>query len=558
MRYVNVNAATTTVISSSRSTTFTSNINYAASFTGSNPQVSVGLIGLQPTTATNAAIYFLVNIGAQSLTGFTLQIGLNGNCSLSSMKISYFAKTSTYTYMFVDYQSVTSKILFNTVTNLASGSGNRVDTAIVVFSSRTTIDLTHNYVVLPFITGVNINKVSSSNAQLELLTEVYNTTHYKCSYKTGGSTRVYSVTYYSLTFDQTAVQETQSQYLDTIFKTGANNVESTLTLKASSATTFHAGLNGFNYTNANGLSFEVLTTSPFTLSTASAYLYVNISTWNYRNRTCASPNVNYEPVGNLCYSACPAAYYTNATYKFCTPCMYSCATCSSGTNCLTCSSSNFRTLTSNLCPCNAGYFDNGVAACVLCHYSCTTCTSSTSTSCSTCNASNFRTLSSSSCPCNAGYYDNGASGTCVICHYSCATCSAGTSNACLSCPSSSLRTLTTNSCICNAGYYDSGAVTCSACHYSCTTCTSGTNSTCTSCSAANLRSLSSTSCPCSATYYDNGVALCTACLVSCATCDTGTKCLTCVSSNATAQASGGCLCNAGYYSSSATTCAICH
>lgn len=52
------------------------------------------------------------------------------------------------------------------MTNLASGTGNRIDTSIVIFSSHATIDMTHTYVVLPFITGVNMSKVSSSNAQL--------------------------------------------------------------------------------------------------------------------------------------------------------------------------------------------------------------------------------------------------------------------------------------------------------------------------------------------------------------------------------------------------------
>lgn len=103
-------AATSTVISGSAGAYFTTNINYAATFTVANPQVSVGLVGLQPTTATSSVIYFLVNIGAQSLTGFTLQVGLSSTSNFTTMKISYFAKNSnsSYSYMFVDYQSVTS------------------------------------------------------------------------------------------------------------------------------------------------------------------------------------------------------------------------------------------------------------------------------------------------------------------------------------------------------------------------------------------------------------------------------------------------------------------
>lgn len=102
-------AATFTAISTSTSTGFNYNVVYAASFSGSNPQVSLGVVTLQSTTASNSALYFLANIGAQSLTGFTAQIGLNSACAWTSMKLSYFAKTSSYSYMFVDYQSVTSK-----------------------------------------------------------------------------------------------------------------------------------------------------------------------------------------------------------------------------------------------------------------------------------------------------------------------------------------------------------------------------------------------------------------------------------------------------------------
>jgi hypothetical protein len=41
-----------------------------------------------------------------------------------------------------------------------------------------------------------------------------------------------------------------------------------------------------------------------------------------------------------------------------------------------------------------------------CNYTCTTCVT-LSTTCSTCLSANFRTLSTSTCPCNAGYFDNG-------------------------------------------------------------------------------------------------------------------------------------------------------
>ena len=69
------------------------------------------------------------------------------------------------------------------------------------------------------------------------------------------------------------------------------------------------------------------------------------------------------------------------------------------------------------------YYNNNVALCVICQYSCLTCTSGTAITCSTCDATNHRTYLSSnnSCPCDAGFYDNSV-GMCVACDYTCATC----------------------------------------------------------------------------------------------------------------------------------------
>ncbi len=61
-------------------------------------------------------------------------------------------------------------------------------------------------------------------------------------------------------------------------------------------------------------------------------------------------------------------------------CDYTCLTCLDVANgisdfeCGTCSSANFRsTLSSRRCSCDAKYYDNGVALCASCHYSCATC-----------------------------------------------------------------------------------------------------------------------------------------------------------------------------------------
>jgi hypothetical protein len=96
-----------------------------------------------------------------------------------------------------------------------------------------------------------------------------------------------------------------------------------------------------------------------------------------------------------------------------------------------------------------------------CPYSCYRYITGTS-NCSTCPASSNRTLSNNACPCNAGFYDNGVA-ACASIHYrlilgctvTCATCNS--SNTCLTCPANSNRIVnSTGICVCNSGYFDSG------------------------------------------------------------------------------------------------------
>lgn len=54
--------------------------------------------------------------------------------------------------------------------------------------------------------------------------------------------------------------------------------------------------------------------------------------------------------------------------RFCDYCHYSCKDCDGAlsTDCDNCNSTNFRTESSNTCPCNTGYVDVGVAMCSPC------------------------------------------------------------------------------------------------------------------------------------------------------------------------------------------------
>ena len=84
-------------------------------------------------------------------------------------------------------------------------------------------------------------------------------------------------------------------------------------------------------------------------------------------------------------------------------CDISCLTCNAGgsSNCLSCDpTKNRATLTSGSCPCDSGFNDvlNPGNACVVnytpCHYTCDICYESLETNCLSCSSANFRTISS--------------------------------------------------------------------------------------------------------------------------------------------------------------------
>jgi hypothetical protein len=166
-----------------------------------------------------------------------------------------------------------------------------------------------------------------------------------------------------------------------------------------------------------------------------------------------------------------------------------------------------RTHLANLtCGCIAGYFDNGTSSemCSPCHYSCASCWG-TNTLCLTCNPLHKRYLTTTGnlCPCDDGFYDNGVP-LCPPCHSTCVTCNGPLKSNCLSC-NIVVRALVGSSCVCGFRFYDLNDV-CTACSYTCLTCTAATPATCTSCNSAAFRTFSAATgtCPCNPGYYDAG------------------------------------------------------
>lgn len=162
----------------------------------------------------------------------------------------------------------------------------------------------------------------------------------------------------------------------------------------------------------------------------------------------------------------------------CAQCSYTCAGCDIlKSNCTSCPASSFRTLTTNQCPCDAGYVDNGTAVCVTCNSFMNGCSScSSKTTCTACDTSNLFSLSTGKCICPSGYHSTPT--TCSACNSTltsfCLTCSSA--SICTSCQSP--WTVVSGSCSCPAGYTLDTAGNCTGCPIGCATCSNAACLTC--------------------------------------------------------------------------------
>eukprot|EP00828_Plagiopyla_frontata_P040220 TRINITY_DN538_c0_g1_i2.p1 TRINITY_DN538_c0_g1~~TRINITY_DN538_c0_g1_i2.p1 ORF type:complete len:1831 (+),score=273.59 TRINITY_DN538_c0_g1_i2:3-5495(+) len=275
--------------------------------------------------------------------------------------------------------------------------------------------------------------------------------------------------------------------------------------------------------------------------------------------TC--PDTNCLECSTANCTVCKPGYQLTSN-NTCLGCHYSCKTCS-GPNenqCTSCDLNNYQipdrldaTATIFKCKCTeASKFINASGICASCHYSCATCTGSTSSQCTSCLSTDFRVLTQNTyCTCLNGYFNNGTQSTCVSCPSNCKTCS--TYQNCTSC---------------NDGYYwKSGA--CLACPNTCKTCLGGTINDCTSCNTNNnqapaIASATRFACICLKTdKYIDSAGLCQDCHFTCQTCSGPSQndCLTC---NASLQRvalalNKTCPCVEGYYQKdSEWQCQQCH
>ena len=73
---------------------------------------------------------------------------------------------------------------------------------------------------------------------------------------------------------------------------------------------------------------------------------------------------------------------------------------------------------SGKCECDPGYYAKTISFCEVCKYPCSTCSGS-DTYCNSCITDLNRSLAANKCPCDFGYYDDGV---CKLCIFPCRSC----------------------------------------------------------------------------------------------------------------------------------------
>lgn len=328
---------------------------------------------------------------------------------------------------------------------MGSGTGERSESASALLLLT---DLTHDNIVVPFISAFNLAKNAASGSfDLAVVVSNFDATTTNLAISVRGTTTAQLVIINVVAIDRTAMQDQNLYFLETGVFEGTNNLQASIpAITGFAADSFFVGVANFSMVTdfTQGIS-------PFTISSSGGYTAIKNNYLNFIKRSCSGGDINYYSGDKMCYSSCPGATFANVTYSYCQACDASCYACSgTATSCL---------------PCD----DN----CVACQGLATNCTS--------CNSGNHLIKVGTQCACLAGYYYVSSPANCLGCGVmvGCTTCTS--SIACTACSAPFI--LDGGQCKCAAGQYIDTA-TCSSCSVAipgCTVCTDAL--TCTTCDA---------------------------------------------------------------------------
>jgi hypothetical protein len=224
---------------------------------------------------------------------------------------------------------------------------------------------------------------------------------------------------------------------------------------------------------------------------------------------CTSCKVTYffNTLTGGCVTVCPATAYHRESLQLCVECVAPCLACTV-TKCLSCRISSdilFNGLCITTCP--PPYYSNGVNCVTDC--SPNAWGNSNTQACQPCPASCSICPQGQCVQCSAGFLSGGvcltacpastfpSASTCVLCYYTCGSCTAGFETNCLSCAASyylagPAPTVCLSGCPFNS-YLDTATTLCVTCLPSCTTC-ANSPATCTSCQPTEFYFLNKSSC----------------------------------------------------------------
>ncbi|CDW89713.1 fu domain containing protein [Stylonychia lemnae] len=257
------------------------------------------------------------------------------------------------------------------------------------------------------------------------------------------------------------------------------------------------------------------------------------------NSQCQECLQGYLLLGSSCLDSCPDGKYPDFIAKKCDNCNTDCSSCKgpSFKDCLTCSNPLYYQQGGQCkAKCDDGFYPDAKSVCQPCNVACGTCTNKFSTTCGSCVTDYFLQPGTSECKSNCpdGYYGDPVTHACVLCHYSCQTCSGYGADTCTVCATGFLRRGAFCVEKCNDGEFEIQG-TCKSCDSKCSSCFGVKDDQCYSCNENTLTTYGyyflGTKCleECPIGYYpDNILKICKKCNPRCASCLSDTFCTSCV------------------------------
>lgn len=175
-------------------------------------------------------------------------------------------------------------------------------------------------------------KVDATDSRMEIGTRFnnINSTYYNVTFWTSGNCMIFYAEYFSITFDQTIIEASESTFADAGFILGSDGVQTNYTnIYYQIPNNFIIGVNYWRLDFSNSQkSFEVNITYPNNITTSTNYSIVNFTYFNYRVRVCPTLEPYYNRANQMCYDTCPGGtYLINSSVTFCSQCNNNCLLC---------------------------------------------------------------------------------------------------------------------------------------------------------------------------------------------------------------------------------------